>query len=288
MKSSATIAGLLLASLQADGARVVAARRMLLALDTVAAPHQVRVGLRRLRTSLRALRDSVGPATVAPLEGTAKRLAAAVGQLRDADVIIETLVANARRDLSSEAGWSDLLTALRAHREARRAAVRKRLEGRAWTTFETRLAVLASEVATRDDLATAARPIARNQLRRQWRQLRRRGKGMAALDAVARHELRIAVKRMRYLLALCAPLFDDREVKPLRKRLSALQAELGALSDAQLARRLVRYVTAQGGSPQARALARAIAKRQAVATDAAWQRARDLWQEVRRSEQFWR
>ena len=70
-------------------------------------PHQLRVGLRRLRTAFAVFGPSLGKAAMAPLAATARRLGRVVGELRDADVLMSEVVAGAARlglDLAARGG----------------------------------------------------------------------------------------------------------------------------------------------------------------------------------------
>jgi CHAD domain-containing protein len=58
-------------------------------------------------------------------------------------------------------------------------------------------------------------------------------------DALRRHSVRIAVKRLRYACDFFAPCFPHQAVSPLLHSLSALQDTLGELNDIAVGRRLL-------------------------------------------------
>ena len=74
----------------------IAANLVVVADSTaIEGPHQLRVGLRRLRTALAVFGPVLGKASMASLNEAAKRLGRVAGRLRDADVLIDEVVAEA-------------------------------------------------------------------------------------------------------------------------------------------------------------------------------------------------
>ena len=67
-------------------------------------PHQLRVGLRRLRTAFAVFGPSLGEASMKPLSEAAQRLGQVVGELRDADVLMSEVVAGAARSRPRRGG----------------------------------------------------------------------------------------------------------------------------------------------------------------------------------------
>ena len=70
---------------------------MVVVADTTAieGPHQLRVGLRRLRTAFALFEPWIGGEAMAALGDTARDLGQEVGALRDADVLLDEVVAEA-------------------------------------------------------------------------------------------------------------------------------------------------------------------------------------------------
>ena len=79
-------------------------------------------------------------------------------------------------------------------------------------------------------------------LDRLARRVRRRGRALANQDDEERHDLRKALKALRYGIGMLDTLYEDKRVKPYRKALGTLQDEMGTLNDAiaavELAHRL--------------------------------------------------
>jgi triphosphatase len=54
-----------------------------------------------------------------------------------------------------------------------------------------------------------------------------------------RHQVRIALKKLRYMIEFLGSLYDADSVKPLMKRLRGLQEDLGHLNDVRTAQGLI-------------------------------------------------
>jgi inorganic triphosphatase YgiF len=76
--------------------QVLVNRRAVLETDDPEAAHQLRIGLRRLRSALRALRPLVDRSSLHAFERSARDIGRHVGKLRDADVLISGIHAPGR------------------------------------------------------------------------------------------------------------------------------------------------------------------------------------------------
>ncbi|WP_374438578.1 CHAD domain-containing protein [Inhella sp.] len=194
--------------------------------------HQLRVGLRRLKSGLRLFRG-LGPTARHPawpaFEAQATALLKALGPLRDAA-------------LQPAQRWPALAQALAeqglslpepAPGPARAAEVLALL--RAPQTQQFLLEWLGWMHWLDQQPADAAPWPLRARLRR-WRQrFQRQAQGFAALDAEARHALRLRLKRLRYGLELAAGLYKPQALARRLKTLAAVQERLGELCDLKLA-----------------------------------------------------
>ncbi len=77
-------------------AQIEKARRRILVSDDPEGPHQMRVGLRRLRTALSLFEPALGKATTRNLSDAARKLGREVGELRDLEVVLHETVGPAR------------------------------------------------------------------------------------------------------------------------------------------------------------------------------------------------
>lgn len=225
-------------------------------------PHQARVALRRLRTHLRAARRLARDGALRPLEAEAREIFRRIGRLRDADVLLH------------DVGAGDPATLARLHADAAR--IRTEVRGELAACGAARFAETAAArlAATDWEGRRAGKPAAkaaRRALDRAFDRLLAHGASLAALPDLERHELRKDLKTLRYLLDDYGPLWPEREVAPLRKRVRRLQDALGALNDLAMAE-------AQGKvAPEALAERRAAALATAEAE----------WARLRRGKRFW-
>jgi CHAD domain-containing protein len=109
------------------------------------------------------------------------------------------------------------------------------------------------------------------------------------MGARRRHELRIAVKKLRYATELLGSLFDAEGLRKYVKRLKRLQDDLGYANDVRVARGLMTDLLGEDDPPgaAARAGARLIEWHQAVLD----KRERELRRHLRRlnrAHPFWR
>lgn len=202
--------------------------------------HQLRVGLRRLRTALREL----GPLSqgISPSWGeAATRLFRGLGSARDRDALEHTLLPALR-----QAGAQGLnLPALPLPTDEL-APLRAAATTRLW------LELLAFAAGTEQGSEAAPQPFAAaaaQRLARLFVQVRRDAGRFGALDDVARHRLRKRVKRLRYLSEFAAPAFGGKRVRSFLKRLAPAQEALGAFNDVCVARAL--FEGAAGADPMA-------------------------------------
>lgn len=198
--------------------------------------HQLRVGLRRLRSAL-ALFDDDRPALGEGAAALFRRLGAArdgvvidgefgaelAAAMRSARVAQEVVAAPPAADTpppaiilrepASQTLLLDLLAAMHAEPER--------------TPESTPKSAPADAPAIGDRLAA--------RLNRWHRQVVADAARYGELEDEARHRLRKRAKRLRYATEFCAALFERRAVRRYLKALRALQERLGAVSDAVMA-----------------------------------------------------
>jgi triphosphatase len=222
----------------ADHVRV--SREALLASDDPEGPHQVRVGLRRLRSTLHGFKPYLMSESAREFVDQCRTLGRTVGELRDADVLVTDIVLPVRGQMESHPGFQLLLTALLEQREAKRLAVRHALEGPAWLSLqgylERRPAV--ADADRTDDVPFSK--VAAKALRRSWRKVDAWGSRLSTLSDIERHELRKALKTLRYQVELFGPIYKNRQVAKFLARLKTLQHDFGYLNDVAHARQLAR------------------------------------------------
>ena len=214
--------------------------------EDVESLHQMRVGLRRLRSALGMFK-----ALLALPEGLQQELdwlGGALGEARDWDVLAGQTLAR----LDGEAAADAAALAQAAHAQARAAhaqAAQAVASSRytAWMLGVQRWLQAGEWRASRTPrqlqrLDAGVLGFARKTLRADQRRLMKRGRRLLHATPQQRHKVRIAAKKTRYATEFFASLLAGRAVKPYVGRLSALQDELGWLNDVQVADRLLQQL----------------------------------------------
>lgn len=272
----------------ADNMAVVAAS------DDPEGPHQLRIGLRRLRTALAVFGPSLGPAAAPPLNAAARDLGRVVGRLRDADVLREEVVEPVSDGLDATARAA-LAAALAERETAIRAEVRAALAGETRFLFdlgrfiEARGWLAPSDYGQTERLATAIGDVAPDLLGKREKRVRKAGKHIGRLDADGLHALRKELKKLRYAADMLGPLYPDERVRPYLAALKQLQDGFGSLNDAAMAAVELGGADAPGaGDPAAQRATGWVlgALHSRLAADRPTLHAR--WQDFRDADRFWR
>jgi len=210
--------------------------------------HDLRVAMRRLRTLLRAYRPFVTDTVKRNTRRTLSRLARATGAARDAEVAVEWVRAQRELPPRSRAGYTYVLEMLEQERDAAARKLRTRLE----RDLPGLLRLLARQLTVyHDELAVGAAPpidsmaiAAAGALRSNAERLSRRADRLdSRFDATRAHRVRIAGKRLRYVIDSWKEYGLAAEAGA---QLTDLQDTLGALHDAhQFVNRFVRDVGEQ-------------------------------------------
>jgi CHAD domain-containing protein len=186
-------------------------------------PHQLRVALRRLRTVLRAFGPVMREAALADLAADARRLGGIVSDLRDADVVIDELIAPAARDAAP-------LMELNAWRREVRGRVRASLLAARAPAFASGLAAMAGTFAWRKGRQQAKERLAAELVCEFVERSKQRVIRTAALLQDDVHDLRKDVKALRYAVELADVLSVNVEPK-LAGELKRVQDALGFVND---------------------------------------------------------
>ncbi|MEE2638615.1 MAG: CHAD domain-containing protein [Acidobacteriota bacterium] len=200
--------------------------------------HDFRVAVRRTRACLGQLRPVLGDQLASRFTTEFGWLGSLTGPTRDLDVYLLNLVGytaelsdSVRPDLRPlrehltrrrQAAWDDLLEGLASSRYQRLI--------RAW-----RRVVLSGDDTNGTEAARPIRVVAATRIRRAYKRVRRRGRALeTATSAESIHELRIACKKLRYLLEFFRSLFDDGPGGEIIRALKRLQDDLGEFNDLEI------------------------------------------------------
>lgn len=190
--------------------------------------HQMRVGLRRLRSALDLFGLQLGNAVAAHAAGL-RALGTGLGAARDWDVLMtEILPQIPAPDAKVLAG---------SCAQARSSARRKAKKLIKTNTYNVPMLELGRWLAT--PRATAgmswrepARTAAARILAVRYARVLKRGRRLSDLSPEQLHRLRIAVKKLRYAVEFFNDLFQVKAMAVQRARLAKLQDILGTINDA--------------------------------------------------------
>jgi inorganic triphosphatase YgiF len=238
LAGSETCADALVSFVESAATQIERNRRAVLETDDPEAAHQLRVGLRRLRSALRAFRPRHDTPATRELQLYAREVGQSVGDLRNADVLIESIYAPVAGIRRGQPGLAELREALLAHRSAKRAEARAALCGEQWSKLQLYLALWPQTVRDNANLQAPVRAFAAAALARSWKKTAKRGPDLARLTPEERHEMRKALKGLRYMSEFFGSLHPARKVERFVKELKALQDVFGYMNDVSMAKAL--------------------------------------------------
>ena len=259
-------------------------------------PHQLRVGLRRLRTALAILGPSLGGTAVQTLSEKARGFGKVVGALRDIDVLIGEIVEPGTAGGLDAAAREALLAALDKRRDAVRSEVRASLAGPDAVDFvldlmqmvETRGWLEPSDYSQTARLATPARKIAPRLMGKRARKVHEKARRLRHLTDNALHELRKELKKLRYATEIFGPIYRRKKFSTYRMSLRELQDTFGRLNDATMAADYLAGPAAPGrGDPDAQRAVGWLLGQLASKIDADRLRLFDQWKKFERTKPFW-
>ena len=220
--------------------------------------HQCRIALRRLRSALKIYRPLLRRKRIEPTEDSVRWLGKVLGTARDLDVLQTDLLEPALEAL----GEAEQLAPLLASLTARKADAYMQVHEALASARYRRLLIELCSLAHADDLGKTKADgpgldqpladLASEALSRAHRKLIERGQGFEALSKSERHDVRIALKRLRYALDFFGGIFHGAGKKKFVKRLARLQDDLGGMNDVAVAETMLAQlvgVASEGSEP---------------------------------------
>ena len=247
--------------------------------------HQMRVAVRRLRSTIKAFGRAVDSPEVASAAAGLKTLAAKLAPTRDWDVFMTETAPEVARAFPDEPRLGRLLARAERRRQVCHHELRQFLDSAEFRCLGIELACLAAQPAA--DVTQAApnlalETFATEVLGKRLKRLLTTDGEITELEPAVLHAIRLRAKRLRYAAEIFAPLFPGKPTHRFLRRLSRLQDRLGTLNDSAVAAALL----GQFGSQHAFATGLvvgflgALSRGTRAKIDAAWQK-------FRRSEPFW-
>lgn len=258
-------------------ADLVKYRTMVLANRRPEGIHQTRVALRRLRAAFGLFRHAIDGPVMRALSAEAKWLAGECGPARDLHVFlteiadeVSPLVRRVARRLAD------------SHLQRARAA----LSGARFDAFDRQLhAFLDLSPAHPTDRLDA---FARNALKARHDKVLRRGRKLETLSVKRLHQLRIAMKKLRYAAEFLQPAFARPAAKSYIEATARLQGALGILNDRAVAHEVLAdlAIAARPNEDVAPELKR-LAKRADGGNKRLRHKLAAAWKTFRKVEPFW-
>jgi triphosphatase len=200
--------------------------------------HQLRIGIRRLRTAVREL-GQLSPQISPSWEAPWVEAFQALGAFRDKDTVMSAIGPQLEAAGAPKVQWQSGPAPARLPGEVVRAA-----------QLQTALIELAVFSRGEGGSVEGGPEAVRKHLRKRLGKLHRAtvadGKHFEELDAVAQHRVRKRLKRLRYLAEFVSSLFGEKAVERYLKHLRPAQDALGLLNDAAVAQALYRDAVAAG------------------------------------------
>lgn len=214
--------------------------------------HQARVATRRLRSDLRTFRSFVDEGWAKGVREELRWLAAALGAVRDADVLLERLRGQAADLPDVDAGGATaLLDRLHADRHAARADLLAALASDRYAELVEDLVHAARHPQLTPDADAPARAALPQVVRGPWKHVRKAVKALGPSPEDAQlHEVRIRAKRARYAAEAVAPVIG-KQARRLAAALAEVQSVLGDLQDAAVAESWLRAAAVGGDQAEA-------------------------------------
>ncbi|HME27153.1 MAG TPA: CHAD domain-containing protein [Acetobacteraceae bacterium] len=205
--------------------------------------HQMRVALRRFRTACALLHRELGAPALQAFSAEGKWLAKLLGAARDWDVFITETLSRPSQALTSEVDFDGLRQAAEPHRRVAYAAVREALASQRYNRFQLSLSLWSESRGWRNELETGSLAIllepapafAGRVLTRLHHKALKRGADFRNLRPEGRHQVRIALKKLRYAMYFFQGLHGENdEARDYHRCLAKLQDALGHDNDASM------------------------------------------------------
>lgn len=207
--------------------------------------HQFRVGVRRLRALAGAFKRRIGPELGAYLSAELDWLQSRSGGARDWDVLIKKCLRPLRDCMPADATIPTMLGVAETLREEAYLEVRRAFDAPRYTALLARLHDTLSDRSRSDwrysdgeAIDTPITQVALELLKRRHKNLKRSKAAISQSGEAGMHELRVSVKKMRYVAEFFRDLYPGRTNKKFISALINVQECLGAVNDAAVGQRL--------------------------------------------------
>jgi CHAD domain-containing protein len=251
--------------------------------DDAESVHKMRVAVRRLRSVLRSARPMLDKPWVRSLRNELDWLADGLGAVRDLDVLLANLGADAEKLSGTHpARTAELLHPLAEERTRAREELRERLaQARYYRLLDTVEGAASAPPTRRDDVSVE------KFARKDFRRLRRSARRLASQTDVELHKTRIRGKRARYAAEL-AERSRGKKASRFIKAAKDFQDVLGDHQDAVVAGERLHDLALRARSTEAALLAGRLIERQGTHRRDARRNLAAVWRKLeRRGKRAW-
>lgn len=236
-----------------------------LARSNVEGVHQMRVAMRRMRSLITTYKKLLLKGSFEHLSDGLNAAANELGPARDWDVFLDELLVPVEAEF---AGAPELLT-LRTCAEKRRhdgyVRADRLIVSQDYARLLTEVLYWTGNRVWRGEVGRLgphriderAKTVAAKVLARRHARLLEAGNGVESLSAEQRHQMRIAVKKVRYASEFFQSLYPSKTTNPYIRPLRALQDHLGHLNDLTSAKAMMGELVNASRGAKAKELARA-------------------------------
>lgn len=215
--------------------------------------HQLRVGLRRIRSVLYLFRFCLKDEAKG-LDREAQHVLKVLGTARDLDVFVTQTLPQILRDPPNDAGLLALRSIAEVRREIAYENVRLLLKSERMTLLVDEFSDPSNTIRfVTEQTDGPLSKVATRLLNERHKKVLKLGHQFETLSTPQRHRVRIAVKKLRYACDYFQSLYPADESRRYLKSLKSLQDDLGQLNDSavaiDLANQLAAYeLSAQSGA----------------------------------------
>ena len=271
--------------------------------------HQMRIAVRRLRSTMTFFGDIVSSAGADDMKARFQWLRDLTGPARDFDVFVKETLAPLRAEFPKDRAVARFYRQAIRQQAKANGAIRKAVQSAEFRKLVVQTAgwIEGGDWRTGADALMRARqdaPIqyyAADQLSTLRRKVRKQGKFLSELDDRRLHRLRVRTKKLRYAAEFFSGLASSkkgrRQAREFIESLRALQDKLGILNDLAVHRTLSLQIARNAGSPSGlRApnehgmllVPDMIAHRQDVSVERLLEEATEAFSEFRGVKRFWK
>jgi triphosphatase len=209
--------------------------------------HQMRIGLRRLRSALFYLRAEVPSNLFRPLDNEADWILSILNPARSWDVFVTATLGRLSDHMDARISFDELRQEAENLRQRSYQALRETLASPRYSHFHLSLGrtiegqswAQGASKKTARRLSKAVSEAAPRIFKRLLKKAKKRGAKLQLLDAEKRHKLRISLKRLRYAIDTLDSAGKRKATRRYLNELSHLQEVFGADSDVQTTRLLL-------------------------------------------------